>query len=186
MTTAIIKYQFNTLVRDLDYFEMSGAGQFLIIGQAGQDIDNYSITNQFAQTLALDDWKVEAVRCMVSIDGEEGNNFTIGLPEESFIEINDPIPGPGTRRNTPEIELYLHNAVGGEISTNGKNFDQIFMHDVNSVTDQLIEPFTGKKRLALNHGYSNDENDSIMIRNDSVHGMTICALALLGRATGRK
>jgi len=125
---------------------------------------------------------------LVSIDGEDGDSFTIGLKEESFIEINDPAPvnGPGMRRNTPEGEIYLHDAIGGELSVNGKDFDPIFMLGVNTVTDKLIEPFTGKKRLAFNHGYANDEDDSIMIRNDSVHGMTICALSLLGRVTGRK
>ena len=60
------------------------------------------------------------------------------------------------------------------------------MIDVNTITDQLIEPFTGKKRIAFNHGYSNDEDDSIMIRNNSVHGMTICALNLIGRVSGKK
>ena len=60
------------------------------------------------------------------------------------------------------------------------------MIDADIPVNELIEPFTGKKRLAVNHGYSNDENDSIMIKNDSVHGMTICALALLGAVSGRK
>jgi len=188
MTTAVIKYNAVELTRDIDFYEMSGAGQFLIIGQVGQDIDLYTIEDGAASELDIDDWKIQATRCMVSIDGEEDNSFTIGLAEESFIEINDPAPvsGPGMRRNTPEGEIYLSKSIGGEISVNGKDFNPIYMVDVNIVTDQLIEPFTGKKRLAFNHGYSNDEDDSIMIRNDSVHGMIICALSLLGRVTGRK
>ena len=94
--------------------------------------------------------------------------------------------GPGMRRNTPEGEVYLYDSIGGELSANGKDFDPLFYINVNTVTDQPLEPFTGKKRLAFNHGYSNDEDDSIMIRNNSVYGMTICALSLLGRVTGRK
>lgn len=188
MNNINIVYNAALLANTVDFFKMPGAGQILIIGQAGRDIDLYVISNQFFVSLAVDDWRIQATRVMVAIEGEEELSFTIGLPEESFIEINDPAPvqGPGMRRNTPEGEIYLHNAIGGELSVNGKDFDPIFMLNTNTVTDQLIEPFTGKKRIAFNHGYSNDEDDSIMIRNDSVHGMTICALSLLGRVTGRK
>ena len=166
MTTAVIKYNAGTLTRDVDYFEMSGARQFLIIGQAGNDISLYTIEDGATNPLAVDDWKIQAARCMVSIFGETGNTFTIGLEEESLIELNDPAPamGPGTRKNYPEVELYLFDAVGGEISTNGKDFDPIFMINTDAVTDELIPPFTGKKRRAINHGYVNDENDSIIIK----------------------
>jgi hypothetical protein len=188
MSTAVIKYNAGTLTRDVDFYEMSGVGQFLIIGQEGLNINLYTVEDGAASPLPVDDWKIQVPRVMVSIDGEDEPEFTIGLAEESFIEINDPAPmqGPGMRRNTPEVEIYLHNAIGGEISTNGNDFDDIFMIAVNIVPSSLIEPFTGKKRLAVNHGYSNDEEDSIMIRNNSVHGMTICALSLLGRVTGKK
>jgi hypothetical protein len=187
MSTVIIKHNAVDLTRDIDFYQMSGVGQFLIIGQGLGNINLYTVEAN-SSPLAVDDWRIQIPRVMVSIDGEEHPSFTVGLAEESFIEINDPAPtqGPGMRRNTPEVEIYLHNAVGGEISTNGKDFDDIFILGVNTVTDKLIEPFTGKKRLPVNHGYSNDEDDSIMIKNNSVHGMTICALSLRGRVTGNK
>jgi len=188
MSSAVIRYDGALLVRDVDYFEMSGAGQFLIIGQRDKDIDLYEILDAILIPLAIDDWRIQSTRALVSIEGEDVAEFTVGLEEESFIEINDPAPvmGPGMRRNTPEGEIYLYNSIGGELSVNGQDFDPLFFIGVNTTTNQLIEPFTGKKRLAFNHGYSNDEDDSIMIRNKSVHGMTICALSLLGRVTGRK
>ena len=188
MPTMVIEYNSTALVRDVDFFEMSGAGQFLIIGQAGRNINSYQAVDNSSVNIPIEDWRIQATRALIAIEGEKVAEFTIGLEEESFIELNDPAPvmGPGMRRNTPEGEVYLYDSIGGELSANGKDFDPLFYIDVNTVTDQLLEPFTGKKRLAFNHGYSNDEDDSIMIRNNSVHGMTICALSLLGRVTGRK
>lgn len=187
MSNTVVEYNGVPLSRDVDFYEMSGSGQFLIIGQQGLDIDLYDLS-QGGSSIPIEDWRIQATRAMISIDGEDELSFTVGLEEESFIEINDPTPvmGPGMRRNTPEGEIYLHNSIGGEMSVNGKDFDPLFMINVNTVTDQFMEPFTGKKRIAFNHGYSNDEDDSIMIRNNSVHSMTICALNLLGRVTGRK
>jgi hypothetical protein len=192
MTTAVIKYNGSPLVRDVDFFEMSGARQFLIVNQSGNNISLYTIEDGATNPLAVDDWKIQASLNLISIFGEGGNSFLVGLEEISYIEINDPVPamGPGTRKAYTEVEVYLFFCLGGEISTNGgRTFDDIYHLDVDVTSDQLIPAFTGKKRLPLNHGYSNgdeDSKDTIIIKNDTLHAMTVAALSLIGRVTGKK
>ena len=64
------------------------------------------------------------------------------------------------------------------------------MHiDIDIISDRLIPAYTGKKSVSLNHGYNNGDNEhenTIIIKNESLHAMTVCALNLIGRVTGKK
>lgn len=185
--TAKIKYNAVDLVKNTDFFVMSGARQFLIVDQAGQDINLYSVTESDNTAWPVEDWSINEVKELISTAGTGRVNLTVGLPMVSLCELTDVTPRPGLRKNFSEAELYLVDSVGGEISANGgKKYEVIKYIDKNVTANQIPEPYTGKKVIPMVHGYTNDKNQSIIIKNDSIHKMTVAALALIGNVTGNK
>jgi len=175
------------LVRDLDFFTMTGARQFLIIDAGAYNINQITVHNNNDTAWSVDDWSIDNADNMISLVNTQTTDFIAGLPISSLIEMIDPTGGPGFTRNFTEVELYLVDSVGGSISLNGgKTTDEIKYLDSDIVPDTKPEPYTGKKVIPAMHGYTNDNNQSIIIENDSIHRMSVAAVALIGNVTGKK
>ena len=162
------------LVEETDYWIMENVRQFLVVDVAPTDV----IVPQISATPLV----VETYRNFIP-DHNFGSTQSIvyvGIPMISEIETTDIINnassgGGGNLSRIDDVDVFLVNSVGGEISVNQSgDFSPILHTPKDQVAGERITPYTGKKEVSTSHGYS--EENTVIIRNGTPYNSIIASL----------
>ena len=85
--------------------------------------------------------------------------------------------GQGTRNKVNEVDCFVVNSVGGEVSANGgKKYNEIKQTGKKVIAGQRIESYTGKAEVRVQHGYQ--EHQTISFKNDTPYNQIVAALGI--------
>ena len=179
----------STVSVDAKYlYRQEGKQQILVLNQEG--IDSADITIEYsAVEIDIDEYLIYQPLQFFSISGESHDIVYIGVQMTSIIEPVDifNVPdfgGPGTRNRINEIELYLVDSMGGDISTDGgDNYRPVPYLQKNIIAGEPLELQTGKFEVKTIMG--SNSIGGLVIRNNSPYKMKIAAICYIGQRLGK-
>jgi len=80
----------------------------------------------------------------------------------------------GRRKKLHRMQVSVQKSLGGEVSTNGTQWDFLYPRDFNDPMDDSPAPFTGEKEVVTASDY--DPNLPIYIRQNQPYPLTVLAL----------
>lgn len=166
------------LVETVDYWIMSGAEQMLIIsnptGQITVEADSVPLT-------AADFVIVTPTAQVASLID---TSFYTAIPMISLIQTTDLLGnidagGGGNRGKIHEVDCFVVNSVGGEISgDNGKTWAELKQTLKTVVAGQRIPEVTGKIESRIQHGYNNKDDLTLSFRNQTPYNQIVAAFGI--------
>jgi hypothetical protein len=172
------------LVVNVDYWIMSGAEQILIIGMDGVPIGDITVEKD-AVPLTTADYVVIVPKSQVASIVD--TSFYVAISMESIVETTDIMNfpdqgGPGTRNKVNEVDCFVVNSVGGEVSANGgQKYNKIKQTSKTVIAGQRIESYTGKLEVRVQHGYQ--DHQTISFKNDTPYNQIVAALGIKAQRT---
>ncbi len=167
------------LVENTDFWIMSGAEQILIIGMDGVPITDITVEKDAVPLTAADYIvKIPSAQVASLLDA----SFYVAIQMDSITETTDVFNmpdqgGPGTRNKINEVDCFVVNSVGGEISADGgETYNAIRQTGKTVVAGQRIDPYTGKFEVRTQHGYSDEQ--TIAFKNSTPYNQILAALAM--------
>ena len=174
MSTVTFTYNSVSMNENVNFWRFDQARQFLLFGVADPALLTTSMTSA--------DYSLDVPR--VFINPLAHTDFTIGVKMISLAEPVDVFAhpeagGPGTRNKIHEIDVFVVDSVGGEISVNeGKDYEDLAYIKANQIAGQKLEPFTGKIEVRLQMGHSDEQ--TVILRNDKPQQQTLAGLGIKG------
>lgn len=162
------------LVENTDFWIMPNVRQYLVIDVLPTDvIDPKILGNNLVD---------EVYRNFVPSQnfGSTIDTVFVGIPMISELETTDIANSPssgggGNKVRTDEVDIFVVDSAGGEISVDGGDcFSPILSTPKNVVAGERIPPFTGKKEVQTQHGYSEDQ--TIIVRNSTPYNSIIASI----------
>ena len=162
------------LVENTDFWVMEDVDQMLVIDVLPSDV--------ITPKIGGNDLAFEVYRNFVPSQnfGSTKDITYVGIPMISEVETTDIANSPqsggaGNKVRTDEVDIFLVDSVGGEISVNdGEDFSPILHTPKNVVAGEPLVPYTGKKEVPTAHGYSDEQ--SIIIKNDTPYNSIIASI----------
>lgn len=170
------------LVENSDYWIMSGAEQVLIIGMDGVPIGDITVEKD-AVPLTAADYIVKVPKAQVASILDD--SFFTAIKMDSVVETTDIFNtpdggGPGTRNKVNEVDCFVVNSVGGEVSTDGgKIYNEIRQTSKTVVAGQRISEYTGKLEVRTQHGFQDQQ--TVSFKNDTPYNQILAALGIKGQ-----
>ncbi len=161
------------LVEETDFWVMDNARQFLVIDVSALDV--------IVPKIGAVDLSEETYRNFIPSQnfGSSKSITYVGIPMISEVETTDisnsAQTGGGNKTRVDEVDLFVVDSVGGEISVDGgDSFNPILHTKKNVVAGERIPPETGKKEVNTLHGFSEDQ--TVIIRNDTPYNSKIASI----------
>lgn len=161
------------LVEETDFWVMDNARQFLVIDVSALDV--------IVPKIGAVDLSEETYRNFAPSQnfGSSKSITYVGIPMISEVETTDisnsAQTGGGNKTRVDEVDLFVVDSVGGEISVDGgDSFNPILHTKKNVVAGERIPPETGKKEVNTLHGFSEDQ--TVIIRNDTPYNSKIASI----------
>jgi len=179
VSSLIIKDGVTPLVLGTDYLNMSSVNQALIF--TGSSANN--ITAEFSSVpLNGEDYDVFTPKAQVNPPTIQDNNFYVAIQMDSEMRTTDIASSPGNggggnRSRANEVDLFLVESVGGEVSMNGLSFAPVKYPFKDVVAGQRLEDFTGKIEVRTPHGYQPD-GLRFSFRNSTAYNQIIASIGV--------
>lgn len=164
-------------------YRMEGKQQVLVLNQAATAIS--AITVEYnSSPIDQDEYIVYRPELTFSVFGTNNSVCYAGIKMNSLMKSVDIFNfaeggGPGTRNRINEVELFLVDSIGGQVSTNdgGKYSDIQYISKTEQAGEQLT-PQTGKFSVKSIQGSFTEA--SLIVKTDSPYQMKIAAMAVHG------
>ena len=161
------------LVEEADFWIMENTNQFLVI--------DVSPTDVIQPKIGVGNLNEELYRNFVpSQNFASSKSITyIGIQMISEVETTDisnsAQTGGGSKVRVDEVDLFIVDSVGGDISVDGgESFSPILHTKKDVVAGERIPSETGKKEVPTLHGFSEDQ--TVIIRNDTPYNSKIASI----------
>jgi hypothetical protein len=170
-----------TLIENVDYWIMSGVDQILIVHDQGVDAD---ITIEFElDELVVDvDYTIGYPKSQVA--SLTASSFYVAIPMISMVQTTDLLSnmesgGGGNRGKIHEVDCFVVNSVGGEISgNNGKEWEELKQTLKTVVAGERIPEVTGKIEARLQQGYNHKDDLTLLFRNQTPYNQIVAAFGI--------
>jgi len=175
-STLTIEVSAVPLVENVDYWNMEGTFQMLIIGMDGV-LEADVVIKSAGVPLINSDYDLIRPRAQVSTARDI---FYTAIQMTSLLETTDisnapDSGGPGTRNKVNEIDLFVVDSVGGQVSTDGaKTFSDVKQTIKNVVAGERIPNYTGKLETLKQSGYQDEQ--TVAFRNESPYNQIIASI----------
>ena len=166
------------LVENTDYWTMEGAKQMLIISNP-----TGLITVEF-NSVPLTDADFILVTPTAQVASIIDGSFYVAIPMISLVQTTDLLGnmeagGGGNRGKIHEVDCFVVNSVGGEVSANnGKTWEEIKQTSKTVVAGQRIPEVTGKIEAKLQQGYNHKDDLTLSFRNQSPYNQIVAAFGI--------
>jgi len=166
------------LVENTDYWIMEGADQMLIISNpAGQ------ITVEF-NSVPLTDADFVLVTPTAQVASIVDDSFYIAIPMVSLVQTTDLLAnieagGGGNRGKIHEVDCFVVNSVGGEVSAdNGKTWAELMQTSKTIKAGERIPEVTGKIEARMQHGFNHSEDLTLSFKNQGPYNQIVAAFGI--------
>ena len=162
------------LTENIDYWKLDDIKQFLVIDVLSTDVIEPKI---LGNNLISDVYRnfVPSQNFGSSLD-----LVYIGIPMISIVETTDIANSPssgggGNRTRSDEVDIFVVDSVGGEISANGgTDYSPILHTKKDVIAGERLPPETGKFQVMTAHGYT--EDSTITVRNSTPYNSKIASI----------
>lgn len=149
-------------------------------------------TSEVVSSLPIDQFEVFTPLILISIFGKPTSAAHFGLKIYSLCETVDMYnnaqynSGLGGKRRDVEADIYVHNSVGMDYTSNAGLNDKTIWQTLlflpqQPILNQMTPLFTGKKKIKTLNGYSTEAN--IGLRSDSPYCLTVTQIGPSGSKT---
>jgi len=166
------------LVENTDYWIMEGADQMLIISNpAGQ------VTVEF-NSVPLTDADFVLVTPTAQVASIVDDSFYIAIPMVSLVQTTDLLAsieagGGGNRGKIHEVDCFVVNSVGGEVSAdNGKTWAELMQTSKTIKAGERIPEVTGKIEARMQHGFNHSEDLTLSFKNQGPYNQIVAAFGI--------
>jgi hypothetical protein len=179
VNSLVIKDSGTPLVLGTDYLNMNSVNQALIF--TGSSAGN--ITAELSGVpLNGEDYDVFIPKAQINPPTSEDDTFYVAIQMDSEMRTTDIASSPnngggGNRSRANEVDLFLVESVGGEVSMNGLSFAPIKYPFKDVVAGQRLQDFTGKIEVRTPHGYQPD-GLRFSFRNSTAYNQIIASIGV--------
>jgi len=175
----VIKDDAVTLTEGTDYYNMSSVNQSLITnGALAEDI-----TVEYESVELLnEDFDVFVPVAQINMSNSNIGTFYVAIEMESelrttSIDNSGQTGGAGATTRAHEVDLFVVDSVGGNISMNDNEFEPILQPNKTVVAGERLPEYTGKIEVRTPHGYQK-EGLKFSIKNNSPYNQIIASLGV--------